>query len=423
MTAPGRSVGLLLAVLAAAGAVTACSEPETVPTVAVERRDFERRVTAEGLLQPRRATQITVPPEVQERVRLSWVAADGTLVEAGDVIARFDPTAMEAELDKGRSELEKAELDLETVEIQGEVEQEKIETERGLAELELDLSNRFQKTDDELFSRREIAESAIDRELARERKEHAESARERFGEQLRSTLGLRGVDRRRAQLTIDRARAGLEVLEVRAPHAGLLTLARDYQGDPPRIGTELWRGQEIAEIPDLSTMDAEVYVLEADAGGLEAGKPATVIVESHPGTVHQARIRRVETVAQPRFRGSPVQYFGVLLELAETDPEVMKPGQRVRATLLLERLEDVLVVPRQSLVEKGGETRVHLRTDGGFTPRAVEVGASSPGRVVITSGLEEGDEIALAPPGSGGTPEAGAGDSPEKNGAPPGGLR
>ncbi len=65
---------------------------------------------------------------------------------------------------------------------------------------------------------------------------------------------------------------------------------------------------------------AEVYVLEADAGGLTPGRQAQVTVESAPGVTWPAKIARVDSLAKPRIQGSPVQYFAVTLALARTDP-------------------------------------------------------------------------------------------------------
>ena len=205
----------------------------------------------------------------------------------------------------------------------------------------------------------------------------------------------------------------LSALEVRAPHAGILTLVRGWSGEKPSVGAEMWRGQRIAEIPNLSSLEAEVFVLEADAGGVEVGKRATLVVEAEPETTYEAKIKRVDTVAQPRFRGSPVQYFGVVLELTGELPKSMKPGQRVRATLMLDEAHDVLVVPRQAVVQEAGESRVFVASGSGFEPRQVETGSSSLGLVVVTEGLDEGERIALSPPSSGGEEESSGAGGPE----------
>ncbi len=397
----------------------ACAPRDSIPTYEVERRPFQHRVTAEGTLKAAKATQVTVPVEVQGTVRLAWVAPEGALVEESEVVARFDPSDMEERLREGRAELASARLEVDKSEIEGAVRIAELDTDFRVADLELEHAEAFRKVDETAFSRHEIIEDQIDEQLASERREHAASAKDRQRDLGRTDRELLAIQQRKAQLTIDQAEQGLQALEVRAPHAGLLTLTRNWRGETPQVGSEMWRGQQIGEIPDLGKMEAEVFVLEADAGGLEIGKPATVIVEADPGTVHPATIRRVDAVAKPRFRASPVQYFGVTLELEETDPATMKPGQRVRATLLLAELDDAVVVPRQAVAQDGGEARVFVKTGGGFEPRRVTVGASSMGLMVVTEGLAEGEEIALRPPEDAAL-EKSAPEEPAPEGAPAG---
>jgi HlyD family secretion protein len=176
-----------------------------------------------------------------------------------------------------------------------------------------------------------------------------------------------------------------------------LVLERDWRGNPLRVGDTIWPSQKVAEIPRVSTMEAELYVLEADAGDLVAGLPAELVIEAHPERVYEATIGRVDTLAMPRHQEVPVQYFAVTLALPQTETEVMKVGQRVRGTLILEQ-GDAIVVPRQAVFERDGRMFVHRKDGDGFEAVEVKLGSSSAGRVVITEGLEEGDRIALRDP-------------------------
>lgn len=182
------------------------------------------------------------------------------------------------------------------------------------------------------------------------------------------------------------------------------------------MGKQVWRGQVLGQIPDLAVMQAEVFVLEADAGSLAPGLTAEVVLEAHPERPLAGRIQRVDPLARPRFRGSPVQYVGLVLELDGASGQAFKPGQRVRASLEIERLPAALVIPRQAVFEGPAGTHVFLRQGGSFSSRPVEVGASSLGLVAITSGLAEGDEVALAPPD-----EPGGGDA-RRDAGPAGGV-
>ena len=394
-----RPCGILaLIVLAGVLASSGCGEAEGVATYRVEPRPFLHQVSAEGVLEAAKATPVAVPSEVRRSVRIAWLAPDGAVVEQGDLVARFDSSEMEELLEDGRSELASSDWRLEQRRVQGEARLAEIDTDKEVAALELDHARRYQKTKSPAYSRMEIIESEIDEGLAEHRKEHAETLQKVQRELEGTERELLEIQRRRARERIEQAEAGLSALEVRAPHAGLLSIQRDFRGGVFRPGDQVFRGQTLAQIPDLSRMEAEVFVLEADAGALELGQKARVVVESHPEKAWPARIERVDSVAKPRLRGSPVQYFGITLALEEADPEVMKPGARVRAVLELERRDEALVVPRQAVFTEAGETHVWLVNGRGFEARPVKVGSASLGLMVIEEGLQAGDRVALEPP-------------------------
>ena len=112
-----------------------------------------------------------------------------------------------------------------------------------------------------------------------------------------------------------------------------------------------------------------------------------------------ASIKRVESVPKRRQQKSPTQYFVVVLNLEKTDPAIMKPGQRVRARLFLHE-EESLVVPRPTVFDRDGRFVVYRLEPGGtFSQIVVKLGASTAGRIAVTSGLRAGDRIALRDPG------------------------
>lgn len=398
-----------VAVLLALGAFlpSARSSEGDVPVVTVEPQDFQRRIPAQGNLQAVKATPVAVPPGVPGPFRIGWVAPDGSRVKQGDVVIRFDPSAIEKQLIDAEDELREARLKMEKEQVQGLSEVRKLERDAAMARVELENSRQFQKKDALIFSRSEIIESDIDQELAQEREEHAEAAQGTRRRLSGTETALLQIKIRQADAKIQQARQGLQALTVAAPHDGVLILKRNWRGETTRVGDSVWNGQPLAEIPDLSTMEAEVYVLEADAGGLKPGRPATLAVESAPGVTYPASIARVDALAKPRVPGSPVQYFAVTLKLDRTDTRVMKPGQRVRAVLLLEERKSALLAPRQAVFDREGRSVVFRRKPGGgFDPVEVKLGPSTMGRVVVESGIRKGDVLAMRDPTRpAGTPE------------------
>ena len=199
-------------------------------------------------------------------------------------------------------------------------------------------------------------------------------------------------------MKISQAEQGLRALQVIAPHDGILVLTRNWRGDMPRIGDMMWRGQPLGEIPELASMKAEVFVLEADAAGLAVGQKATVMVESHHDLTFNGKIKSVDKMARPRIPRQPVQYFGVTVEIDRTDAKLMKPGTRVRAVLEVENQANAFAIPRQAMFEKEGKKLVYRKKGDKYEPVEVTIGSSSAGRVVVTKGLVAGDEIALEDP-------------------------
>jgi len=389
-----------VAVLFALGAFLpiARSGRSDVPVLRIEPQEFVRRVPAQGNLQAVRATPITAPVGVRGPFRIGWLAPDGSLVKAGEVVIRFEPSAIEKRLVDAEDELREARLKMQKEQIEDLAEVRKLERDAAMARVELENARRFQKKDEVIFSRHDIIESEIDQGLAQEREDHAEATRHTRERLSGTETALLQIKIRQADVKIQQAREALRALTVTAPHDGVLILKRDWRGEPTRVGDSVWNSQPLAEIPDLSAMKAEVYVLEADAGGLKPGRPAAVAVESAPGVSYPARIARVDSLAEPRMPGSPVQYFAVTLELPRTDPRVMKPGQRVQATLLLDQRRDALLVPRQAIFDREGRSIVYRKGRRGFEPVEVKLGPATMGRVVVESGVQRGDVLALRDP-------------------------
>ena len=400
-----KRAALAVAVLAALGATGARllrapgARHAGVATYTVGKQRFVRRVTAEGNLRAVKAARLAVPRSGgrMEPLKIAWVAPDGVQVKAGDVVVHFDPSDPEKQLRDGRADLESASTRLHEETVKSAAAVAGRNTDARLAADELDQTRKQKAKDATIFSRNQIIEAEIDEHLAAARQAHAERAKQIELRLARSNAAVIGVERQKAELAISHAQAALQAMAITAPTDGVFVLQRNWRGAMPKLGDSLWPGQIVAEIPDLAAMEASVYVLEIDGSGLAEHQRADVVVEAVPDRVYHGQIRLVDKLAQPRQMGSPVQYFGVTIQLDTTDREVMKPGQRVRAELVLDQA-DALVVPREAVLDRNGKTFVYREAAAGFELVPVELGPATSGRVVITRGLAAGDVIALRDP-------------------------
>ncbi len=369
-----------------------------VPLYKVERQRFTVVVEAEGVLKAVRSTPISVPREARPPVRLAWTAPDGAAVRAGEPVLRFDASETARERDESRFQLAKTELQARREQANGEATLDNLERDAELARWEAEVAARFESKDDEIFSRREILESRIDGELARRRQAHAVGLAESESERVRLEGQLIGLEQEKSRRVLDQAESALASLEVVAPRDGVFVLQRNFRGELPQAGDTLWGAQVIGEIPDLSEMEAEIFVLEADAGQLAPGRPVRLTLESSPGELLGGTLTRLSSLARPRNNGSPVQFFSATVKLDRTLPDRMRPGQRVRAELDLAELPDALVVPAQAIFTRQDQKVVLVQKGGRLEPVLVELGPTAGGRVVVLSGLEAGDSISLLDP-------------------------
>lgn len=428
MSMRGRLMGacaVALAALLILGAAPGFSGPSSVPLGRVSKERFVRQVVASGTLKAVKASPINTPSGAEKPLRLAWIIEDGNPVKAGEPIARFDPTDFENQLADGQAQLDTVKQKSRKAGAESDTTMKNLERDASQAALDLDFASSAQSKDPRIFSRMEIVKSELDVELARSRKEHAGAQKEIREKLARADENLLEIEGRKAGLAIRQAQQGLKSLEVLAPNDGYVSLQRDWNGATPRVGDVWWPGSKLGEIPEMGSMEAEIYVLEADAGGLAKGKRAWVTLDSKPEPRLEAQVSRVDALAKPRIPYVPVQYFGATLSFLKPAPMQMKPGERITVLVTLDEIPEALMVPREAVFERGGKKIVYRKEKWGrFAPSEVALGSADLGRVVVLKGVEEGDWVALCDPTR---REVGSGAAEKKAGHPaapqPGGGR
>lgn len=407
--------GLLLATVWA-GRKWLRSTEKPVATIVVQEQALERRVSAEGYLKAEKATPLTAP-KGWKPYNVSWLLPNGSAVKSGDVVLRFNEDQYKRDLADGQDDRDSANARINSQTIRSaDAHQARMRT-VALATQELDaVRERAKDETDDLFSRNELVKSRIDGELSEAKAEHAKTSSRVDRSISGSSKELLKIQRKSAELTITQAKDGLQRMEVSAPHDGIFV----YKNSALKLGDIIYGGQTIGELPLVEKMEAEVFVLEADAMGLEEGKKATLHLESQPSKNYKATIKKVASLAEARKGGSPTQYFTVTLALETTDRKLMKPGQRVLATIEIES-DKALLLPRQCVFNVDNDWVVYKQKDSGFVAQPVVLGSGTPGRVAIKEGLSAGDVVATRDPFGTKTEDSGkeSESSTKKSGATP----
>ena len=97
----------------ALAAAIGCSAAEEIPLLTVTRGRFAREVEVEGFLRASTVTPVAAPFSPMGALKIAWIIEDGSPVREGDVVARFDESAIAQELLDGRIALAMSERRIE----------------------------------------------------------------------------------------------------------------------------------------------------------------------------------------------------------------------------------------------------------------------------------------------------------------------
>jgi HlyD family secretion protein len=397
MTAPSRAAALLLAAAIAAS----CGRPDgaTAVTMKVRKGPFEVAIPAFGELQAAKSTPIVVSPESRfSLLSIGWMAPEYSLVKSGDVVIRLASTELPDMLRSEQAELAKVELEIAQKEKQLEKEKSDLAGQITVTAVQRELADVYAARDETIFPKNKIIEDAIDLNYQTIRERHFEDQRAQLEKRTKAELQLLQSRARAHQVKIKQVQDQLNNLDIRAPHDGMFIINKRWGGEKFRVGMNAYSGMKLAALPDLSVMEAKVFVLESEAAGLKEGLPVSLRLDYEPGRVFTGRTAGLDTIAKPQSEDSPLKYFETRVALDATDPRLMKPGVQVKATVFVESLPDVIAVPNQALIYEQDKAFVMVRRGSRSERRAVETGARSLTLTVVTKGLEAGEVILLGGP-------------------------
>lgn len=100
-------------------------------------------------------------------------------------------------------------------------------------------------------------------------------------------------------------RKELEASELRAPHAGVLMLEKNWAGEKPRVGINMMAGQVLGHLPNIDALEAELKLPQTASESLTAGQKTFVHRAGSPGSLLTTTLSAVAPTAQPRSRENP----------------------------------------------------------------------------------------------------------------------
>ncbi|HZR24853.1 MAG TPA: HlyD family efflux transporter periplasmic adaptor subunit [Vicinamibacterales bacterium] len=395
---------VVVASVAAAAALRRQSTTPSLPTAIAERTTFVDFLQLRGEIRPVRSVVLTAPSTGAD-LQIIELVTNGAKVNAGDVIVTFDPTTQQRTLETKQSELKQAEAEIARVE--SELRRRVVAAESDLAEARKALERaRLELKGNDLRPRIDAQEYEI---AAADAAAHVKAFEAKVqGERMAAEADVMIAKQKRDKAAFDvrDTERIIGSLQLKAPIAGTVSLLPNFRAGGPgsraapefRRGDRAWFGAQIAELPDLTTVQMTARVDEADRGRVQTGSTVKVRVDAVPDRELAGTLNDISVVAKPDFTTwPPVRNFDLVIRLSESDPR-LRSGMSASARVELDRMPNVVVVPTAAVFQKGSATVVYVVGRRDIESRTVTVLKRGRDQIAIASGLTEGERIALKEP-------------------------
>ncbi len=361
--------------------------PQKVRVSKVERRSFERSITAIGHLEALKTSNVGA---VVEGPVESVEADAGSAVKNGQVLLTLRRTAREIRRRKAQAELRFAEQDLQEWET-GSREEDKREASAAVAEARARVEEATRDLDRILELEKTSIVSARERTAAAAVVEGLKALYEqRKARHERVLTGARAEEIERARAQVEIKMAELEEIDDELSHT---SLHAPFDG----IIVEKWveRGTYVSKGDPVFT------VIAVDPIRLMIDVPESAILRVRTGMKVRAVIAGREdfpvlgTVESIVPRGDPLAHSFPVRVLIDNPDHDLLPGMSAQADLTVESTEPLLAVPRDALVPSGGGRIVFTVRDGVVHPVTVKTGLESDGFVEVDGPLADGDLVVV----------------------------
>jgi HlyD family secretion protein len=305
-------------------------------TARVTRGDLTQVVTATGQLNP--VVNVQVGSQISGIIQKLFVDFNSPVKE-GQVVAQIDPATYLANVHQYEADLANAKAALE------------------LAQLNA-------RRAEELTRKKLIPEADLDKATA-------------DLHQAEATVKLKEASLERAKVDLDRC-------TVYAPIDGIVISRHVDVGQTVTASLSAPTFFVIAK--DLTEMQIDANVAEADVGGIKVGQDVEFTVDAFPSRIFKGKVTQIRNA--PTMVQNVVTYDTVIeVDNRELD---LKPGMTANVAIVIARRQDVLKIPNAALRFRPPEVlaaRTNIVASTLSKPRSVSGGKSAPNAAAVASSL------------------------------------
>ena len=374
-----------------------------ISTVRATRGVIQNTRRLAGSISARRFVNIGAPvlqaPDTGRGLTLIFLAASGTRVKQGQIIAQIDGQDIQDHLVDVEATVSQGKLDIARRKAQLVAQMEGLNQRLRVAKATWERAKQDARATE--------VKNSITQETLRLAVEEYQEAYEEAARQMPLTEERQLADLKLYELSseydarhFNRHLRDFNRCSIRAPMDGMVVMQSTYRGSDMyqiRVGDRLSPGQPFMRVVDPASMQLDATMNQAESETIHLGQHATVRFDAFPDIVVKGHVQSVGALALGGRRVNfNVRNVAVRVAIETADPRVI-PDLSASADIATEPPAGGLIVPREALTESGSKTIVYVRQGDAFVPREVEIAGITNTEAAITSGIQEGEEVALQP--------------------------
>lgn len=383
---------------------TAEAGRETSPaesSASVKRGGFSRILRVSGIVGAVQSYGVQAPRltgQMSSTMVITKIVSNGTKVREGDVLLELDRQNQLKNIQDKQAEYDNLVWQIRKKEADQAVARAADETELKGAEVDVQTARVEMRKNDVIPG----YQAEINKVNLAEAEARLKQLKDTFAlkrEAQAAELRILEIQRDRAQMAADYAQRNIENMTVRSPMKGLAVLTPFNKGSrmvDPQEGDEVRSGSGIMLVVDPSAMQVTARVNQVDISQIHIGQTAVVRLDAYPGLAFPGRVESISAIGTPSTYLKRIRYFSVVISIQGSNPKLL-PDLTAAVDLQLERLKDVLVVPREAIAYRDGKPTVTVMNGSEQKTQPVKVGPMNEYEAVIESGVEERATVLLRP--------------------------
>jgi len=163
-------------------------------------------------------------------------------------------------------------------------------------------------------------------------------------------------------------------------------------------GTSVRQNQVLVRLPNPEKMEVKALINEQSITQIEIGMPATIKVDALNNVTLKGIVTKVNQYAESSgWMSSSIRKYAVYVKIIDPPP-ALKPGMNSSVTIQVQYEPDVLLAPIQTVYAVQGKKYCLVRKgEEEWETIEIEVGGDNSQMVMITGGVEEGQELVMNP--------------------------